>query len=54
MVDDLIYQQGYIFVFLSPLVQWAVILYWTKFTIFLFDEEVSCVWGLGDADHSLF
>ena len=54
MVDDLVYQWGYILVFLGPFVQWMVILYWMKFAIFLLDkEEVCCIWGLGDANRSL-
>ena len=51
MIDDLIYQWGYIFVFLCPFIQWAIVLYWAKFAILLLDEEeVSCIWGFGDAD----
>ena len=51
MINDLIYQWGYILVLFCPFVQWVIVLYWMKFAIFLFDkEEVSCIWGFGDAN----
>ena len=51
MIDDLIYQWGYVFVLFCPFVQWVIILYWAEFAIFLLNkEEISCVWGFGNAN----
>src|SRR6266850_4345508 len=45
-VDYLWYKWGDISVLLRPFVQWSIILYRTKFSIFLFDKkEICCIWS---------
>ena len=54
MINDLVYQWGYIFVFLGPFLQQMVVLYWAEFAVFLLDEEeICCIWGFGDTNCSL-
>ncbi len=38
-VNGLRYEGGYVTVLLGPTVNWAVILDWAEFPVFLFDEE---------------
>jgi len=43
-VDRLRYERGYVAIFLGPPVDWSVVLDWTKFSVFLFnEEEIGCV-----------
>ena len=38
-VNRLRYKGGYVAVLLGPAVDWTVVLDWTEFSVFLFDEE---------------
>jgi hypothetical protein len=48
LVDEFGFEGKGVCISYGPLVDWSIILYWSKFSVFLFDEEEVCFVGTFD------